>query len=311
MLEFRDTFFLVVGKPPVNGMTVISSYIIDKYGSINNNEYAIVRKKFKRKSFWLLQKWVDLFRNLISYLLFRRKKWLYIVSESGKGIVFTYLIMSLSILTKRRVYLHHHVFSYINKHNYLISKISNYKNVVHIFLCNKMRDKFTDKYGQVNSIIINNKNFFDIKPKQIMAGSSAKLKVGLLSNLNKEKGLFDFLYLVKSLSLDKFEFHLAGPIVNSDDRKFVKKEEIIYYGPVQGELKNKFYSEIDVFVFPTKYKNEAQPLVLYEAMEFGKYIITYDRGCIKSQVEGHGLIVNDKEELKKALNDYYKQHING
>ena len=54
--------------------------------------------------------------------------------------------------------------------------------------------------------------------------------------------------------------------------------------------KDCFFENIDVFVFPTK--NEAEPLVIYEAMQHGLPIITYGRGCIPEIIDTKcGLVI--------------------
>lgn len=58
-------------------------------------------------------------------------------------------------------------------------------------------------------------------------------------------------------------------------------------GPVYGADKDRFYQQLDIFLFPTNYANEAEPLVVYEAMRRGVYVIACDRGAI-SEMLGNG-----------------------
>jgi len=64
-----------------------------------------------------------------------------------------------------------------------------------------------------------------------------------------------------------------------------------YRGRVLGDDKAKFYRDIDVFVFPTTYANEAQPLVVFEAKASGNDVIAYDRGCIRKQLDETDLLI--------------------
>lgn len=55
---------------------------------------------------------------------------------------------------------------------------------------------------------------------------------------------------------------------------------ISYLGKVYGDEKSKAIAGCDIFVFPTFYENECFPLVLLDAMQQGKPIVTSDEGGI-------------------------------
>ena len=62
-------------------------------------------------------------------------------------------------------------------------------------------------------------------------------------------------------------------------RERLKHVRVIdYVGPRYGRDKDAFYDSIDVLVFPTQ--NEAEPLVVHEAIERGVPVIAYGSGAI-------------------------------
>ena len=112
--------------------------------------------------------------------------------------------------------------------------------------------------------------------------------LGHLSNLCAEKGTHLVLDLFERM-LEKgsgVSVVLAGPILEDDlwaRIERLKKEHgdlITWLGLVTGSEKTKFFEAIDLFVFPTLYKHEAQPLVLLEALGYGVPIVSMRRGCI-------------------------------
>jgi glycosyltransferase involved in cell wall biosynthesis len=125
------------------------------------------------------------------------------------------------------------------------------------------------------------------------------VRIGLLSNLSAEKGLHEALELAQQSTAANvpLELHLAGPI---DDLDRDAVEDVCsrlpdgpqLWGPVFGEDKDRFFRSIDLFVFPTRYENEAQPLVLLEAMAYGRPVIAFSRGCIEELLTGkEGVLV--------------------
>jgi glycosyltransferase involved in cell wall biosynthesis len=74
-----------------------------------------------------------------------------------------------------------------------------------------------------------------------------------------------------------------------------------YIGPVFGEAKEVFYRQLDVFLFPTKYANEAEPLVVYEALRQGVYVIACDRGAISEMLRnGAGVAFSQNQIIESA-----------
>ena len=107
---------------------------------------------------------------------------------------------------------------------------------------------------------------------------------------------------------------LAGPPDGDAERAAIYSAcrelgpRLEYRGPLYGEAKQAFFRAVDVFVFPTRYANEAQPAVVFEALAHGVPVLSYDRGCIANQIGSCGSVqVRDAEFLLFAL-DWLKAH---
>jgi glycosyltransferase involved in cell wall biosynthesis len=69
-------------------------------------------------------------------------------------------------------------------------------------------------------------------------------------------------------------------------------------GPCYGAEKESFWESIDVLLFPSKYSNEAAPLVVYEAMAHGVPVIAWERGCLSDMVSSNaGLLVPREKDF--------------
>ena len=93
------------------------------------------------------------------------------------------------------------------------------------------------------------------------------------------------------------QFHIAGPFQDKAVEGYFRDaaaglQNIKYVGPVFGDAKRDFYAGLDAFVFPTKYKNEAEPLVILEALMYGCPVVANNRGCIGGLLaDGVGALV--------------------
>lgn len=123
-----------------------------------------------------------------------------------------------------------------------------------------------------------------------------QLRVTYLSNLIPDKGFDTFLEaaaLLKERGEDpNFLFNLAGaaptPEIGAQVEKFVKihglENSVQVWGKVIGGQKDQLFLSSDVFVFPTQYTPEGQPVVIIEALAAGLPVIATARGCIPAMV---------------------------
>ena len=112
-----------------------------------------------------------------------------------------------------------------------------------------------------------------------------------LSNLIISKGYLDIIKALKVLNREKIKYNcvFAGNIFKSPDDPYDTKlsilrknfEKIIskmdnatYIGPVFDKEKIKLLKKSDIFLLPTYYVNEGQPISIIEAMAYGNAIIS-------------------------------------
>jgi glycosyltransferase involved in cell wall biosynthesis len=121
----------------------------------------------------------------------------------------------------------------------------------------------------------------DLVQKQDDAKPKDMLRLLYLSNLMEEKGIIDFLDCLILLK-DKgvvFEADIAGKIEDESEQiindKFKELQGFIkYHGVVSGQPKIDLLQKSNVFVLPTYYRMEGQPISLIEAMATGNIIVT-------------------------------------
>lgn len=139
--------------------------------------------------------------------------------------------------------------------------------------------------------------------------------VTYLSNLQESKGFLDLLEAARLIALDRTDvrFVIAGSWFAEPSRKetlaLVKKQalesRVDFPGTVVGQEKADLLLSSDVFVFPSFYPYEGQPLVLLEAMAAGLPIVTTDHEALPEIVidKHNGLVVptRDPSSLAKAI----------
>jgi len=106
-------------------------------------------------------------------------------------------------------------------------------------------------------------------------------------------------------------FEIAGPVLEEavqtrlNELLATHSGRVLYHGPVYGRAKDAFYDRVDVFLFPTKWKQEAQPNVIYEAFAGGAAVVAFARGCIPDMIPSDfGLVVDREADFASLASDW-------
>jgi len=227
---------------------------------------------------------------------------LYLAVDARWGLIYAIALMSFARLTRHDIFLHHHSFSYIDRRFWPAGALFWLagRRATHIVLCNHMGEHVRALYPQIAHTFVMS-NAWQSPPvparrRREIDTNASRLRVGLLSNLCPEKGLLDFLELLRvaaarSLPIDGV---LSGPPVASADAQTIadaRREfgaQLDYRGPVYGDAKERFFNDIDVFLFPTRFVVEAESIVVLEAMSYGVPVIAFARGCIAEDLTESG-----------------------
>lgn len=249
---------------------------------------------------------------------------LYMPLDGGIGLALNSLFGLVANVLGFRVFVHHHSFAYINEYRWLMTLLLRClpKETTHIFLCDGMAGLFQARYSQVweratvQKYILSNAFILGQPPTATLNRPVGKpLVLGHLSNLCADKGTHLFLDLFELIhkKFGEVRIRLAGPILEDDLKVRVEKMASAYgglvewVGPVSGLRKTEFFDSIDLFVFPTLYQHEAQPLVLLEALSFGIPIVSIRRGCIAFDYdESVGIFSETAEEFLETTLSFFK-----
>jgi glycosyltransferase involved in cell wall biosynthesis len=248
----------------------------------------------------------------------------YMPSDGGLGLMFNIVLATVARALRYRLWTHHHSFAYINRWSPLMWTFIAVapKGTTHIGLCDEMLRKLSNRYARVwkrqLSLAHALPNAFMVNPGQSRALTSAPaLRLGHLSNLTIEKGALAFVEIVERLIQRgvPVEAHMAGPIVDPRVREAVGAAAIRlgsqfrWHGSLYDEAKRDFYRDLDAFVFPSRYVNEAQPLVLLEALAEGACLIVTDRGCMACDHRDSPGFVGEENNFEQEATDWLARNM--
>ena len=154
--------------------------------------------------------------------------------------------------------------------------------------------------------------------QQSRLAARRRLRLLFFGNMIREKGYLDVLEAVRRLHQEgvPVEAHFAGGWTSGADREVFQRRVaegglqnvVTHHGAVRDRAQAKrLYLEADVFLLPTFYPTEAQPLSIIEALSAGTPVITTSHAGIPEMVrhEREALLVppRDPAAIAKAVQE--------
>lgn len=228
----------------------------------------------------------------------------YAVPDGGLGQVFSLLLLTIARLSCSTAFIQHRSFQYITKKSLSMNLIYRlFPDATHIFLCDCMKSQFESLYGLCSKTIISSNAAHIEVNAAINHTEHLQLRLGFISNLSEEKGVFDSISVFKNLQDMGVPCSLAVAGPPESQAVLAKLEALLsetcfdYFGPLYGSEKDKFFSDIDILLFPTRYSNEAQPNVVLESLSKGVPVISTEIGCIGSDIDSSCGITFDSDSF--------------
>jgi glycosyltransferase involved in cell wall biosynthesis len=230
----------------------------------------------------------------------RGHRWLYLPLDSRAGLWLNLATAALGRALGFRLLLHHHVAEYLGRRHPALALIDRMIGAggTHLFSCERFIAAFRRLYGsQRMALPLSNAAFLAAPAVESAAPPPLRpLTLGHLSNLSRQKGLHDVLDAFTALRRNGLDVRLvlAGPCREAGDRARIAAAAAAHEtafearGAVAGAAKQQFYADIDVFLFPTRYPLESEPLVVLEALQAGRPVIAFAAGCIAELIGGDG-----------------------
>jgi len=292
--------FLMDLPKPVHGMSNVNLAVLNaanaltlKHGTVNTvPSYA---SRLFNTRIWVVAKILHTFFCFFYFSVLsisNIKGVVYRPINGGLGQVYDLVYIILCRLFFNDIYIHHHSFNYLNKKSLLFTVLNKVmgKRSIHVVLGPKMGERLSTIYGVKPEQIelLSNISFFK-EDKAEVRSSQKELVIGHMANLCVDKGIEVFASLCRELKARNmlFKAKIAGPFVDVSSGNVVQElllelDEVEYLGSVYGDDKEAFFELLDVFVFPSK--NEAEPLVLYEAAQYGALNLGTQRGCMQDVI---------------------------
>lgn len=281
--------------PPINGMTLVTDAVVVATGA-RAQIYAIQNTRPTGLLPWGVRRHLLFARETFKAALRSRGKDIaYFVPSARSGLIFNLLLSPLLRTAFKQVWLHHHVSRYFRQRDWRLSlflRILGTK-ASHITLSDEMSADLHRLYGSSESISINNAAFLSAPPLHVSDEGELKT-IGFIGNVSEEKGIFKFIEVVEKLNGLGIATKalVAGPCDNPDVSQevtaFVERSPTTrrYLGLVSGDAKAKFFRDTDIVLFPSSYANEAQPMVIFEALANGVPVLATTVGYIAEQLTG-------------------------
>ena len=292
----KNVAFVAPLPPPVHGFSNICAAMAELLAARTTVRVFNRAPRSDNRLSSRLRPLTNLIGNFL-WCLRTRNTNLYVGLSGGRGQWLDLAHVLSAKVCGHRMFVHHHSFAYINAPSFvnrLLFKIVRHET--HVVLSRRMGEELIRLYqlDPAKVRVVSNAAFFaPVEENLRIPEAGSPVCVGFLSAVSFEKGIGEFFSVLAELKRAGIPYvgRVAGPLNPAMRPQFEallgSSSDVTYLGPIYDEAKTAFYRDLDVLLFPTDYANEAEPLVIHEAMRSGVHVIACDRGAI-SEMLTHG-----------------------
>ena len=328
-MKIKRICFIAQFPPPIHGLSKAVDTLYNSNLNLNvseNGEFDFSKIDIKNNKHF--------FKSIIKIINSNADAYYFTISQSRGGNLRDIILLEILKLKKAKCILHLHGGYYRKlidevlpkwqkKLNYTLIKDVDAAIVLSESLKNIFHGMIDDEKIYVVENCVDDNVLLseeDLLKKINNIDNRKTIKILWLSNFIQSKGYEDVLELalleknrIDNGENQRFKFEFAGKFFRKEEEahfiEYVKNSQlgdiISYHGIVYGNKKRELFNDADIFILPTRYPNEGQPISILEAMGNGLYIIATNHAGIPDIVENNinGLLINEEtiEEIYKKI----------
>jgi glycosyltransferase involved in cell wall biosynthesis len=293
--------------PPIQGISVVSAWVIQTLrlsGAVVEVRNTSVTQGNNYRSRRILKFLVS----YIAVIVSKPNSTVYIALSHGFTLYAQIVIALTCRIKKQRVLVHHHTFLPINDPSILLNRLCHglIRNFAeHIFLSSLMESAYKEAWNPKGQtwVISNHQVAYLRTRNKFEINRKLGARLCYSGRLSSEKGFWDVVAVTRKMLSSDFgmsasflgpagDSHIAEELTNLKKQFSDRFHHIDSYDEhtLTIELQKSTY-----FLFPSRYSNEASPLVVLEAQALGNICVTTDVGSLCADVIAPGNAFNIRD----------------
>lgn len=282
---------------PLSGQTIMTQFLFDSLRQASPaHDIKQLNTARGTSGNWTLNMMVKLWRMFAAFFSILAPgpvASIYVSLGANRGMAYSLLHIAGARLKRSPIVVHHHTYAHISANSAAMATVARVagSDATHLCICDLMAEELQTRYPVIKRTAVLS-NIIAVEQNRGIAQPSDRLRLGHISNLSFEKGLRETVDLLADLTAAGIdaELHLAGPASSPavstylDDVATQHGDRITIHGPLYGQAKQDFFASLDMFLFPTHYKNETQGIVILEALAANVPVLAEARCCINSDI---------------------------
>lgn len=318
---------------PTTGVSLANKIVVEGLSNVDDVKVDFINTSYNKfeeslGSFSLSKVFFYLKLNFFAYKIFKVDIVYITPGQTFFGVVKYTLFIFLSKILVKELIIHIHG-NYLGKE---FLQLKGFKKIIFkwllsmtskgIVLSESLKHNMSPFIKSSNVFVLYNfvedYLFDEEEPRLNNSLENYKPRIIFLSNLMEEKGIFDLLEALKILEEEGFDYEakIAGNIDLKHEIRikqyFNSLKNATYCGVVSGKDKKDLLSWGNIFILPTYYAMEGQPISILEAMATNNLVLTTNHAGIPDifKENENGFYVQKRNpksivsKIKKASKDF-------